>query len=91
MFDSRPAMETKNATLRKRARDPPAAIQPRQPPRIDNPTQQTHFNETVSKLFPREIGFTRRVFIFLIFDTCRAEARSFELRLLCCLSVRRFV
>ena len=84
-------METKNTTLRKRARDPPAAIQPRQSPHIDNPTQQTHFNEIVSKLFPREIGFTSRVYMFLIVDTCRVETRRFEVRLLCCLSVRRFV
>ena len=47
MFDGRPAMETKNATLRKRARDPPAAIQPHQPPRIKHAIQQKPFNEHV--------------------------------------------
>ena len=47
MFGGRPAMETKNATLRKRARDPPAAIQPHQPPRIKHAIQQKHFNEQV--------------------------------------------
>ena len=50
MFGGRPAMETKNATLRKRARDPPAAIQPHQPPRIKHAIQQKHFNEQVSKV-----------------------------------------
>ena len=43
--ERQPAMETKNATLRKRARDPPAAIQPHQPPRIKHAIQQKHFNE----------------------------------------------
>ena len=89
--ERQPAMETKNATLRKRARDPPAAIQPHQPPRIKHAIQQTHFNEQVSKFLPRESGSTSRVFIFLVFDTRRVEACCFEVRWLYCLCVQRLV
>ena len=87
MFDGRPAMETKNATLRKDARDPHAAMQPHQHPRIKHAIQQTHFNEQVEKFLPRESGSTSRVFIFLVFDTRSVEPCCFEVRWLYCLCV----
>ena len=45
--ERQPAVETKNATFRTRARDTPAAIQPHQHPPIKHAIQQTHFNEQV--------------------------------------------